>query len=116
MLQLLVRHRGQFPQYFHCLQENIQCIANRPAGNLPTDRRIQMGGSLVCCGGLVWFCYQKEQPTPICTVAPECKACESIHMHWAESLAHTVKQKDVTATEFWNIVCGMLFCGIVFRI
>lgn len=72
----------------------------------------------MCCGGSVWFCYQKEQPTPICTVAPECKACDSTHMGWASAntgaLAHTLTQKDVAATEFWNIVCSMLFFGIVF--
>lgn len=55
----------------------------------------------------------------MCTVAPECKACDSIHMGWAsaktEPLAHTVIQKDVTATGFGNIVYSMLFPGIAFQ-
>lgn len=73
----------------------------------------------MCCGGSVWFCYQKAQPTPICTVAPECKACDSIHAGWVSAntqpLAHTVIQKDVTTTEFWSTVCSMLFFGIALQ-
>lgn len=36
----------------------------------------------MCCGGLVRFCYQKEQFIFICIVVFECKVCDSIYMGW----------------------------------
>lgn len=95
-----------------------KCIANRPAGNLSGDRHIQTGGSSTCCCGSVWFCYQKEQPTPICTVAPVRTACRSIRTAWVsaktQSSTHTVRRRH-DATAIWSSVCDMLFLGILLQ-
>jgi hypothetical protein len=55
---------GNFLSVFIVYMKASKCIANRPAGNLPTNRRIQTGGSLMCYGGQSGSATRKNSPHP----------------------------------------------------